>query len=188
MNRGTRIDWDVARARLAEAQRRLERTGIAAADRDRIFRARAELLARSEAPAGPDPDSESIMVFRVGGERYAVPVASVSEVIAGAAIAPVPGAPPRVAGVIQFRGEIRPVFNLAQVLGVSQEHGSGPATVLLFRVRGREAGLRTGPVEDIRTVGAGARRPAPDSARHAVWMTEDLVVVLNIGNLLEEDV
>jgi chemotaxis signal transduction protein len=186
MKQVTRFDWDAARARLAEAQDRLALTGIA--DRDRIFRARAELLARSEAAAGPDLERESIIVFRIGRERYAVPLSSVSEVIATAAIAPVPGAPPRVAGVIQFRGEIHPVFNLAQALGVSEEYGSGPVTVLLFRIRGREAGLRTGPVEDIRAVGAGARRPAPDHARHAVWMTEDLVLVLNVDALLEEDV
>jgi purine-binding chemotaxis protein CheW len=188
MKEKARIDWDAARARLAQAQHRLDSAEIPVEDRERIFRARAELLSRPEEPAGPDVEGQSIMVFRIGRERYAVPLASVSEVITGAAVAPVPGAPGRVAGVIQVRGEIRPALNLAHALGLSEGYGSDPATVLLFRRQGREVGLRTGPVEDIRTLGAAARRPAPETARHAVWMTADLVMVLNVDALVDEDV
>jgi purine-binding chemotaxis protein CheW len=187
MKEERRIDWNAARARLAEAQLRLGSTELAGADRARILQARATLLARSEKPAGPERYGESIMVFRIGHERYAVPLSKVSEVVTGVAPVPVPGAPPRVAGVIQLRGEIRPVFNLAHALGCSETVGSDPATVLLLQHRGREAGLHTGPVEDIRTVAAGTRQSAPETARYAAWMTADLVLVLNVDALLDED-
>jgi purine-binding chemotaxis protein CheW len=187
MKEQRRIDWNAARARLVQTQQLLESADSGGAYRERILRTRAQLLARSEKPAAPEMDGESIMIFRLAHERYALPVSSVSEVVTGVEPVPVPGAPARVAGVIQLRGEIRPVFNLAHVLGLPESRDSDAATVLLLGHGEREVGLRTGPVEDVRTVAAGARQAAPEMARHAAWMTADLVLVLNVDALLEED-
>ncbi|HUB34047.1 MAG TPA: chemotaxis protein CheW [Bryobacteraceae bacterium] len=187
MKEQRRIDWNAARARLAEAQQVLESIDSDSAVRKRTFRARAESLARSDKTAGPEMDGDSIMIFRLARERYALPLASVSEVVTGVEPVPVPGAPARVAGVIQLRGEIKPVFSLAHALGLSESRDSDAATVLLLRHGEGEVGLHVGPVEGVRTVAAGARQAAPEMARHAAWMTADLVLVLNVDALLDED-
>jgi purine-binding chemotaxis protein CheW len=187
MKEQRRIDWNAARVRLVQAQQLLESIDSGSADHERILRTRAQLLAQSKKPAEPEMDGESIMIFRLAEERYALPVSSVSEVVTGVEPVPVPGAPSRVAGVIQLRGEIMPVFNLVNVLGLTESRDSDAATVLLLRHREREVGVRTGPVEDVRIVAAGARHAAPEIARHAAWMTADLVLVLNVDALLDED-
>lgn len=187
MKEQRRIDWNAARARLVEAQRVLESIDSGSADRERILRARAQVLARSERHAGPEVDGESIMIFRLAHERYALPLSAVSEVVTGVEPVPVPGAPARVAGVIQLRGEIKPVFNLAHALGLQESRDPDAATVLLLRHGEHEVGLRTGPVEDVRIVVAGTRQAAPEMARHAAWMTADLVLVLNVDAVLDED-
>jgi purine-binding chemotaxis protein CheW len=181
-----RLDWEAARARL---ERLRESTGRAASPgADRIaeaFRRRAELLAHPARPAGELPGADAILIFRLAGERFAVPLARVSEILSNPSCTPVPGSPPEVAGVIQVRGEIRPVFELARLLGLPGKEEER-ASVLLLRGGAREFGARVASVEDIRLIPAADRQPAPDTlARHASWITTDLVPVLNIDSLFE---
>jgi purine-binding chemotaxis protein CheW len=183
----TGIDWEAARARLEQIRSQLERTTTPAAKRERVFRQRAEMLAGSPVAARSTRLGAAIMVFRLGDQGYAVPLTQVSEVLTGIPLAPVPGAPPQVAGVIQVRGEIRPVFDLGTMLGLPGDSSSGMNTVVLCRYHGREAGVRVTAVEDVRTIAAQDRRPPPDSVLHVQWMTADLVAVLDMESLLEGD-
>jgi purine-binding chemotaxis protein CheW len=178
------IDWEAARAAIERSRERLGRAEISTEDRERIFRQRAEALARPSATLADAAQQRQIMVFRLGEERFALPLSDVSEVISGAVIAPVPGAPASVAGVIQVRGEIRPVFHLGQLLGMASLEPSD--TVVLVRYRNHEAGLRTGPVEDIRAVAEEDFREGPAGNPRIKQMTADLVLVLDLDFLLDE--
>lgn len=184
MRKRAALDWKVALARLEQARKGFEQAGSPAANRERIFRRRAELLARPLPAEGIPAEREAILIFHAGDGRYGVPLSRVSEVIHGAALAPVPGAAPRIAGVIQVRGEIRLVLDLARLLGVESQEAASAAVVLLS-YRGREVGVRTGPVDDIRTAAEAGRRAAPHGSPHAAWMTGDLVTVLDVDSLLE---
>ncbi len=53
-----------------------------------------------------------ILTFELSGQRFAVPLRSVQEVVRAVAIAPLPGAPSVIEGVIDVRGEVVPVFDL----------------------------------------------------------------------------
>jgi purine-binding chemotaxis protein CheW len=124
------------------------------------------------------------MIFLLGEERYALPLSRVVEVIAGAAICPVPGAPAAVAGVMQVRGEIRPVFHLAQLLGAA---GTEPLhTVVLVRHGNREVGLGVSRVEDIRFIGEADFREAPAGNPRIQRLTADLIPVPDLDFLLDD--
>lgn len=71
---------------------------------------------------------ESLLVFELGAERFAVRAGVVREVVRAVAISSLPGAPAVVEGVINFRARIVPVvdprrrFNLPEVPLHSDQH------------------------------------------------------------------
>jgi chemotaxis signal transduction protein len=178
------IDWQAARASIERTRERLGRAEVPPEDRERIFRQRAAALARPTATPADSERQQRIMVFHLGEERLALPLSDVVEVISGAAIAPVPGAPAYVAGVIQVRGEIRPVFHLGQLLGTAVAESLD--TVALVRYRNHEVGLRIGRVDDIRALGEADLREDPAANPRIKRVTADLVLVLDLNVLLDE--
>jgi purine-binding chemotaxis protein CheW len=109
------IDWERLRARLArsfDVAREIDHQAILVARARRY--AQADQFAEREA-------TREYLCFGVGGERYAVEARYVAEV-ASRELTPVPGAPARLLGLANLRGEILPVFDLARCLG--REQGS----------------------------------------------------------------
>lgn len=64
---------------------------------------------------------EQVVVFRIGSESYAVSIRYVSEVILWQRPTPLPGSPPAVRGVIDLRGRVVPVLDLADRFGLTRE-------------------------------------------------------------------
>jgi purine-binding chemotaxis protein CheW len=181
-----RLNWAEARERLARVQQAIEETHSHSNERrEQIYKARAEVLARPGSHR-EDAAGEKIMIVRIGAARYGIPLPEISEVIAGSRCAPVPGAPPEVAGLIQVRGEVRPVLNAGRLLGVPADDSGDSRIILLLRRGSREIGIQVDEVEDIRTVSEEQRKPPFHGASHARWMTEDLVTVLDTNSLLKE--
>lgn len=58
------------------------------------------------------PETFDVCGFRVGEHCFAVASATVAEVLSNATIAPVPLAPPAIAGLVHLRGRIVPVIDL----------------------------------------------------------------------------
>jgi len=53
-----------------------------------------------------------VVVFRLDGQRYALPLAVVRRIVRAVEVTPLPGAPPIVLGAINVAGSILPVLNL----------------------------------------------------------------------------
>ena len=62
-----------------------------------------------------------VLHLRVGEERYALPSASVVEVVPSVALRPVPGTPPEVAGLLAYRGRVVPVVDLPRLFGRNRQ-------------------------------------------------------------------
>jgi purine-binding chemotaxis protein CheW len=73
-----------------------------------------------------------LLVFRVGTERFGVPLSDVDEVIDGQSVQRVPDAPPTVLGVTSLRGALLTVYDPRPLLSVD---GRVDAALLLF-IRG----------------------------------------------------
>ena len=63
------------------------------------------------------------LLLPVGDDLYAVETALVREVVAAPELTVLPTAPPNVLGVFNLRGEIVPVFDLANLLGLGRTPG-----------------------------------------------------------------
>jgi chemotaxis signal transduction protein len=58
------------------------------------------------------------IVLPIGEDRYGIELTDVREVVPEPLLTPVPGAPAAVLGVVNLRGEVVPVLDTAQLLGL----------------------------------------------------------------------
>ncbi len=65
--------------------------------------------------------AQSFVVFRLGGEGYALEVMRVQEVLDMQALTEVPGGPKYLLGVINLRGHVVPVFDLRLKFGLTKD-------------------------------------------------------------------
>lgn len=167
----------------------------ASAGRERmeaVWRGRAIRLARRPLAADSSEIQSQVLVFRLADERYGIELANVAEVLPATRCTPVPGAPPALAGVINFHGEIRPVMDLKRVLDIPDPAGFGaPSPVILLRKQGREIGLQVDRVEQIRLVGSGELHSGRDAdagitTRFLKGLTLDTLMLLSVEALFAE--
>ena len=89
---------------------------------------------------------------RVAGEAYAIPVENVLEVVRPGAVTPVPGSRTELLGMLNLRGNILAVADLAQILGL---HRTVPAArmpaarMLVAESAGLQAGLVIDEVSEV---------------------------------------
>lgn len=57
-----------------------------------------------------------VLVIQIGADRYALDVRQVREVVPAVAVRPVPHAPPEIAGLATWRGQVTPVIDLVRLL------------------------------------------------------------------------
>ena len=99
--------------------------------------------------------------FELAGQRYALPILDVQEVLNIAMIEPVPGAPEGVLGVLNLRGSIVTVLDLRHRLGLPPQPDGG--SILVATCRNETIGLRIDRVADVLTIVAGTIQPPPPS-------------------------
>jgi purine-binding chemotaxis protein CheW len=187
MNQRPKIDWDQARRRLEESRRALEET--LAFDPARVqaaYRQRARRLAQPADPLRHVP-MVRVLVFRAGGGRYGVELSALSEIVSKPRLARVPGAPPQLAGVIQVRGEIRPVWDFARLIGSAGTADGGGGAVLLVASASGQTGLRVDEVEEILEVRQADLAPPLEDRPHVKWITPELVAIVDPEELLKKE-
>lgn len=130
--------------------------------------AQADLLTPLPAACGgPDlKDGEvsraQVVVCRVGGDAFALPGPQVAEILPLRPIWPVPGCPAAVAGIIDVRGRICSVLELATLLGYPPAPDGRHTAIVLGRADDLESGLRVARVEDVLEIAEAAILPPPD--------------------------
>jgi purine-binding chemotaxis protein CheW len=68
--------------------------------------------ASSAAAARHDNDAEAFVTFTIAGQLFGVPVMQVQDILTPDAVAPVPGGPAEVRGLINLRGRIVTVIDM----------------------------------------------------------------------------
>ena len=109
------VDYGALTRRLDDAQRQLDREPTPE-ERRAILAARAKLLAPSRDVA--QAESIEVLAFRVGGERYAVPIGQVDQVGEPKQLWSLPGVPRYVLGTTVARSRIIVVLDLRHLLGL----------------------------------------------------------------------
>ncbi len=147
------VDWDLARSRLRSSERALEEALTESPERiAAAYRQRARRLARTQNASVPVSAGLPALVFRLARERYAIDLAEVSEALPFARCARAPGSPPQFRGVMNLRGELRAVLDLAALLAISENGDRDSGFVLILRRPGREIGLKVDSIEELREI------------------------------------
>jgi len=121
--------------------------------------------------------SERVLLARLGAERFAFPLAAISEVAEAPVIAPIALAPHGVAGQCIHRERLLPVIDAGALLGVPRTGGRG-VLLLVDGDAGRMA-LWVDDVLDMVPIEAGQRRPLPQTGAASALL--DGVVDLGDG-------
>jgi purine-binding chemotaxis protein CheW len=137
-----------------------------------VWRQRAVELSRAADRDREQSDVLKIVVFRLGEERYAVPITAVREIQKVGRVTPVSTAPAFVAGVINLRGVIMSVLDLRSFLGQEPVRAGERARILVTEGAGMVLGFLVEEVEEIVDVPAREVKPPLSPAK---GITEDYV-------------
>jgi len=186
----TRIDWDLVRSRLRSSERALEEAMTESPERiDAAYRARAVRLAKGRAEA-PHAAVLTVMVFRLGQGRYAIEMKDVAEAVRLERCTPVPGSPPVFAGVVNLRGELLAVVDLARLLALPEggdpgNKGNDPGFALLLRRRGQGIGLKVDRIEGLREIGSD-ELALPSEGKYVTGLAPGTLMLLSVDAVLAE--
>jgi purine-binding chemotaxis protein CheW len=79
------------------------------------------------APAPPVEAPGEFLAFALGAERFLLPLAAVREVVKPPALTEVPREGPALRGLMSLRGELMPVYDVRERLGLGPPPPAGPA-------------------------------------------------------------
>jgi chemotaxis signal transduction protein len=126
--------------------------------------------------------SEVHVRVRVGSERYAFPVGEVLEVAEVGDVTAVPGAPGGVVGVRNLRGQILPVIDLGQILGVVGD--AGLRSLVVAEHGEYRAGLAVDELEDVGPLPEISEQSESPFLEGAMLVDGSLVGVVNVAAVL----
>lgn len=90
-----------------------------------------------------------VLAFDVAGETYALPLASVTEIVLPRPITPLPRTPDFVLGVMSLRGAVVPVLGLARRLGLPEGESSRGTRILVLKDGEEAMGCRIDRVQGV---------------------------------------
>lgn len=138
--------------------------------------------------------SGEFLVFRAGGQDFCVDVMSIREIRGWAIATPVPHSPDFVRGVINLRGTVLPILDLAVRLGLPAAEPTARHAIIVTQVGSQVVGLLVEGVSDIITVGLEKIQPTPDVAsdmaknfvKGVIPLDEKLIGMLAIDSVVPQ--
>ncbi|WP_006786137.1 chemotaxis protein CheW [Thiorhodospira sibirica] len=133
--------------------------------------------------------------FRLEDETYAINVMGVQEVLRVAEIAPVPGAPDYVLGIINLRGNVVTVIDARRRMGLSDKEPDDASRIVIIEANHQEIGILVDSVAEVIELAASEIEPAPnvgndESSRyiHGVASRDgELTIVVDLNRLLTDE-
>lgn len=133
--------------------------------------------------------------FYIGDFFFSVPLESVREVLKKAVVAPVPGTPPTVAGLLNLRGAIVTVLDIRSRLGLAPKPSAESGALLLLDDGDESVGLSIDRVGDVVGVEEGSFEPLPETLRGparsliqgAYKLPDRLMLALDLDAVLEAE-
>ena len=110
--------------------------------------------------------TREVIAFLVGSQEFCVDVMGVREIRVWTRATPVAHAPAFMYGVINLRGAVLPVIDLAVRLGLSPTIPTSRHAVLVVEIGSQMVGLLVEGVSEILTIKQDAIQSAPDIVSH----------------------
>ncbi len=123
----------------------------------------------ANAPAQSSEKGKGIELLsvQVGVQDFALDIMAVREIRGWVSSTALPHAPAYIKGMINLRGVVMAIIDLADRLGLPSKEPGGASVVVVVEVSGRTFGLLVDAVNDIITVTDDMRQPSPDTGNNA---------------------
>ena len=138
--------------------------------------------------------SVDLACFEVSGQIYGIDVLHIREIVRSQETTALPSAPELIEGVIDLRGAVIPVVDLARALGSGRAGGDGNARIAIVELDELVFGLRVDAAVDVISPAAASVEEPPALATHSGYdavravvrrQNEAPVLVLSLEHILE---
>ena len=135
------------------------------------------------------------VTFRLDDEIYGINVMLVQEVLRVTDIAPVPGAPGYVVGIINLRGNVVTVIDTRMRFGLSPREMDDATRIVIIEAEKQTVGMVVDSVSEVVNVYSNEIESAPnvgndETARYiegVVSRGEHLLILVDLNKLLNDD-
>ncbi len=135
------------------------------------------------------------VTFRLDNETYGINVMRVQEVLRVTEIAPVPGAPDYVLGIINLRGNVVTVLDTRQRFGLPQHEDDDSTRVVVIESERTVVGILVDSVAEVVELRRSAIESSPsvgndESSKYIEGVANndgELLILVDINKLLSED-
>lgn len=138
------------------------------------------------------PTPREVLLFTLEGQRYALPMADVRELVRAARLTPLPRAPDVVEGLLNLRGELLPVLDLRRRFRLPPRPLSPMDHFIVAQAGTRRVVLRVDRTEEVLTLAPGTLDETPSTlpgvgyVAGAVKLPEGVVLVHDLRSFLSE--
>ena len=134
------------------------------------------------------------VTFHLDGETYGIAVEQVREVLRVTEIAPVPGAPGYVMGIINLRGNVVTVIDSRNRFGLKSADITDQSRVVIIEVSGQEVGMLVDSVAEVVDLPNSSIEPAPnvgndETSKFIQGVTSlegKLLILVDVNKLLDD--
>jgi purine-binding chemotaxis protein CheW len=128
---------------------------------------------------------EQFIVFRLGGQDYALPIAAVGEIVRPPEhITRVPKAPAFIDGVINLRGSVLPIVDLRRRFDVVAAGNRASQRILVLGIAGARAGFLVDSVAEVLKVPSGSIQPAPEMSPDQMRLISRVINLEDTGRMI----
>jgi purine-binding chemotaxis protein CheW len=135
------------------------------------------------------------VTFRLGGEKYGINVMQVQEVLRIAEIAPVPGAPPYVLGIINLRGNVVTVIDTRSRFGLMSKEADDSTRIVIIESEDHIIGIQVDSVAEVIDLRASEIETAPnvgneESSKFIQGVTSQenqLLILVDLNKFLSDE-
>jgi purine-binding chemotaxis protein CheW len=138
-------------------------------------------------------DLLEILAFRLGTQEFCVRTIAIREIRGWSPATPMPHAPTDVVGIMNLRGTVIPIVDLALKLGMRVTIATEQSAIVVAEINGAAFGLLVDSVSDIFTVEAASVQPVPNMnvpggagyADGIIARQNSIICVLNLERMFE---
>ena len=134
------------------------------------------------------------VTFEMDNESYGISVSEVHEVLRFTEIAPVPGAPAFIIGIINLRGNVVTVIDTRSRFGLAEKEVGDSTRIIINEIEGQQVGILVDSVAEVVDIHSSDIEPAPnvgneDTSRYIQGVTSlngELLIIIDVSKLLTE--
>lgn len=135
------------------------------------------------------------ITFEVEGQLFGIDIMAIREIRAWTPLTRLPRVPHHVAGVVNLRGTVLPVIDLAARLGWKATDATPRHAIIVAQINGQARGMIVDSVSDIVTVSGEAIQPPPATSSDSivgfvdglVAIDDRMVMIIDLNALSSDD-